>query len=76
MTIKINNEDELKEFISICNRYNFDIDALYGHYIIDAKSLLGMLSIGLDKQIKIVAYYDSDEHGEKLSREIERWRVD
>ena len=74
--VKINTKDELNKFIDVCCKYHFDIDACYGRYIVDAKSLLGMLSIGLEKKIDIVPYYDTDAHGEKLYREIERWRVD
>ena len=75
MTIKIDTKDELNEFIDICCKYKFDIDACYGRYTVDARSLLGLLSIGLGKPMKIVAYYDSEKYAKKLAQELERWVV-
>ena len=75
MKIKLNTKDELNKFLDICSHYKFDIDACYGRYIIDARSMLGMMGIGLEKTIEIVAYTDTQKNSDKFYNEIKRWEV-
>ena len=53
MSIKLTTIDELKEFVSIVNRYQYNIDCISGRYTIDAKSILGLLSLDLSQPITI-----------------------
>ena len=41
--------------------YDFDVDAGWGHYIIDAKSLLGVMGLGIGKEIELRAYTSTRE---------------
>lgn len=60
--IRLETEQDVLRFVEKMNRYNFDIDVVFGHCIIDAKSILGVLGLGLGKELKIVAH--TEEAGE------------
>lgn len=53
--------DEVKKFVAIASKCDFDIDIAYNRYVVDAKSIVGVL--GLDfSQTLTVSYngYNSD----------------
>ena len=39
--------DRVKRFVSIVERYPFDIDLRSGRDVVDAKSIMGMMALGL-----------------------------
>ena len=45
-TIRLTPED-VKHFVDVASKCDFDIDIFYNHFIIDAKSILGILSMDL-----------------------------
>ncbi|MDD2979063.1 MAG: HPr family phosphocarrier protein [Hespellia sp.] len=45
--IKLNAADEVAEFVAAAERCDFDIDVFYNRVIVDAKSILGVLSLDL-----------------------------
>ena len=48
--------DDLKEFIRITSSFESDIDIVKGRYVIDAKSLMGILSLDFSKGVDIVIH--------------------
>ena len=57
--------EDIKEFVDVASKCDFDIDVFYQRAMIDAKSLLGMLAIGNSRNIA-VCYGGKDEHLEKM----------
>lgn len=59
--IRLSDTDEVREFVRAAEKCDFEIDACYDRAVIDAKSYLGMLYLGICKDI-IVKYgeYDSN----------------
>lgn len=51
--IKLNNPEEVKDFVGAASKCNFDIDIFYNRFIVDAKSLLGVLSMDLTKSLSV-----------------------
>ena len=51
--IKLNELEEVKEFVSVASQCDFDIDVFYNRVIIDAKSMLGVLSLDLTKTLTV-----------------------
>ncbi|MDD3205384.1 MAG: HPr family phosphocarrier protein [Lachnospiraceae bacterium] len=52
--------DEVKNFVAVAARCEFDIDIAYNRYIVDAKSFLGVM--GLDfNSVLTVSYNGYDE---------------
>lgn len=44
-TVKFNQVDDVREFVSAAAKCDFDIDVTYNRVIVDAKSFLGVLSL-------------------------------
>lgn len=60
--------EEAKEFVAAASRCDFDIDVFYNRIIIDAKSLLGVLSLDLTR-ILTVEYNGENEEFESFLAE-------
>ena len=56
--------DHVKNFVSVVNRYPYDIDLRSGRFLVDAKSILGIFSIDLSRPIRMDIY--SDDCGDLL----------
>ncbi len=52
-TISFSDMQEIELFVKAAEKCNFDIDVFYDHAVIDAKSLLGILAIGIQRQLKV-----------------------
>ena len=50
--------DHVRNFVSLVNRYPFDMDLRSGRYVVDAKSILGIFSIDLSRPIRMDIYSD------------------
>lgn len=76
MKIKINNVNDAGMINAIANKYKeFDIDCICGRYIIDLKSIMGILSLGLPKEVEIEARTDNTSAADSVYRDLERWKV-
>ena len=53
--------NDVKEFVNIVMRYDFDIDLVSGRYAVDAKSIMGIFSLDLSKPIELNAHTDDAE---------------
>ena len=51
--IKLNNPEEVKDFVCAAANCDFDIDISYNHFIVDAKSLLAVLSMDLKRTLSV-----------------------
>lgn len=51
--IRLSDTEEVKDFVRAAGKCDFDIDVFYSQAVIDAKSLLGMLYLGLCKELTI-----------------------
>lgn len=50
--------DNVKNFVSLINRYPYEMDLRSGRYVVDAKSILGIFSIDLSRPIRMDIYSD------------------
>ncbi len=57
-TVSLQAINDVKEFVNIVMRYDFDIDLVSGRYAIDAKSIMGIFSLDLSKPIELNAHTD------------------
>jgi phosphotransferase system HPr-like phosphotransfer protein len=56
--IKLSYAEEVKTFVNVANRYNYDMDLRAGRHVVDAKSILGIFSLDLSKPITLEIYAD------------------
>ena len=60
-TVFLQAINDVKEFVNIVMKYDFDIDLVSGRYAIDAKSIMGIFSLDLSKPIQLKAHTDDAE---------------
>ena len=46
VNILLKEAQNIKSLVSIINKYPYDIDLRSGRYVVDAKSILGIFSLG------------------------------
>jgi phosphocarrier protein HPr len=57
--ISLKSITDVKDFVNIVNKYDFDIDLTSGRYVVDAKSIMGIFSLDLSKPIKVDVHDDN-----------------
>lgn len=58
--ISLKTIDDVKDFVNIVTKYNFDIELSSGRYVVDAKSIMGIFSLELDKNITLTAHTNEE----------------
>ncbi|MDO5377361.1 MAG: HPr family phosphocarrier protein [Clostridia bacterium] len=61
VNIRLTMTDHVKNFVSLVNRYPYEMDLRSGRYVVDAKSILGIFSIDLSRPIRMDIYSDDCE---------------
>ncbi len=69
-TIFLKDFSSVKEFVEIANDEPYDIELMYGKYVINAKSIMGVFSLDLTKPVIMVAHCETP--GE-LMRKIKKF---
>ena len=59
--IKLSLAENVKQFVSIVNSYPYEVDLRIGRHVVDAKSILGIFSLDLSKDVAL------DIHSEDCS---------
>ena len=59
--IKLNEASEVEEFVKAAGKCDFDIDIFYNRVIIDAKSILGIMSMDLTQELTVQCYGEDKE---------------
>ena len=44
---------EVRDFVRVAEKCDFDIDISYGHVVVDAKSILGILGLDLTRKLTV-----------------------
>ncbi|SER95222.1 HPr family phosphocarrier protein [Lachnobacterium bovis] len=67
--IRFADTNEVKEFVKAAGKCDFDIDVIYNRIVIDAKSILGVLALGINKDLTI-GYHGNDENFESVLSDL------
>jgi phosphocarrier protein HPr len=62
VNIMLNTINDVKNFVNLVSKYDFEVDLTSGRYVIDAKSIMGIFSLDLSKPIKLDARCESDSN--------------
>ena len=65
MKITFKHPEEIREFVNMVSKYDFDIDVRRGHVVVDAKSLLGIMHLGLNNVMDLKLHSDDCEELQK-----------
>ena len=51
--IKLTDAEEVQDFVRAAGNCDFDIDISYQRIVIDAKSILGVMGLGMSKELTV-----------------------
>lgn len=60
--------EDVREFVFAAEKCDFDIDIFYNRYIVDAKSILGVLSMDLTQTLNVKCHGESQEFNRTLRK--------
>lgn len=58
--ISLNSIDKVKSFVNEIAKFDSDFDLVSGRYVIDAKSIMGIFSLDLSKDIDLNIHDDDN----------------
>ena len=58
--------NDVKDFVNIVSKYDFDVDLTSGRYVVDAKSIMGIFSLDLSKPINLNVHAEGSSLDEVL----------
>ena len=78
MTNSLNTIERLKRFSEVIIKFDSDIDVIRDRYIVDGKSVLGILSIDLRKPLEVEIHSNNEDEIRKFDKkmkefEVQRW---
>lgn len=56
VNISLSSIFDVKAFVNVVSKYDFEIDLISGRYVVDAKSIMGIFSLDLTKPIRLEAH--------------------
>ena len=72
--VSLKSVSDVKQFVSTASLEPVDIDVVSGRYTVDAKSILGLCSLDLDKPV-LVKVYGSPENGADFREKVKNLTV-
>lgn len=61
-------QDDVNEFVNAASRCDFDIDVFYNRVIIDAKSILGVLSMDLSRVLTVKCHGEDADFAKVIAK--------
>lgn len=74
--IRLETVKNVALFVAVCGEYKFDVDVCIGRYVIDGKSLMGMLSFSADRVADVTIHTKDENEVEKFKDDISLWLVE
>ena len=69
-TVLLSSINDVKNFVNVVTKYDFEIDLTSGRYVVDAKSIMGIFSLDMSKPIKVEAH---SENCDQLLAELDAY---
>lgn len=66
--IRLNAAEDVKEFVNGASQCDFDVDVSYNRVLIDAKSILGVLSMDLSRVLTVRCHGDNGSFNQVLKK--------
>lgn len=58
ITLLLNTTESVKSFVNIISKFDYDMDLRCGRYVVDAKSILGIFSLDLNRPVVLEVHSD------------------
>lgn len=70
LVVKLSSVDQIHDFVKKCSKLDCDIDLIAGRYTVDAKSILGVFSVDLSRNLKLNIYTENKEYASNLLKDF------
>lgn len=74
--IKLNTIEDVKKLVSDITEFECDFEIVSGRFVVDAKSIMGILSLDLSKKLMLVIQSDDEYKIDKIKDKIGRFIVE
>lgn len=72
-SIRLYTISDIRDFVNIASKYDFDIDLKSGRYVVDAKSIMGIFSLDLMSPIELTAHVTDEAEKAAFEADIKRF---
>ena len=66
LMVDLSKVENVKTFCDITSQMTYDIDLARGNYVVDAKSIIGIMGFDLSKPIEVILHCNSEEDYKKF----------
>ena len=73
--IRINSIDKVKKFVNYATNSELELDLVSGRFVIDAKSIMGIFSLDLSRDIELCIHSENEEAVNKFLETIKDFIV-
>ena len=70
------SRETVQDFVSVASKCDFDVDLGYNRIVVDAKSIMGVLSTSLDKVATVIINTDDEHIIKSFKKDINLWIVE
>ena len=71
--IRLSTIEQVRNFVNIVSKYDYEIDLKSGRYVVDAKSIMGIFSLDFLNKIEVTVHA---ENCDELMKELAPMIVD
>ena len=75
ITIKLNTEDDIIDFVNITRSYKAPIDLIKYHRCVDAKSIMGVIALGVYEQVDVEMISANEDEILRFAKDMEKFRA-
>jgi phosphotransferase system HPr-like phosphotransfer protein len=73
VSIKLGSIDQIKSFVNIIAKYDGDFDLVSGKYVVDAKSIMGIFSLDVSKELELRIH--DENNVDKILEDLEAYII-
>ena len=74
--ISLNSIDKVKSFVNDITKFDYDFDLVSGRYVIDAKSIMGIFSVDLSRELVLKISSDDVEECKEIREKLKAFIVE
>ena len=72
--IKLNSIEKVKNFVNRVSTFDCDVDIIYGRYVIDGTSIMGIFSLDLTNPVTVLIHTDDYDELKRFFKMMEDFK--
>ena len=75
ITIRLTTEDDIIDFVNLTRTFESPIDLVKYHHCVDAKSIMGVISLGVYEDVDVELISANEDEMMKFHKDMRRFKV-